>query len=151
VDDVDSCDFERTFGPPFTRSATRSCTKCSGEERECQALIATMEGLNKIRAASRPNCELIASCPITLSHSSSISYDEGCLGGKMLEGLPRNGSLRRKSFARLEDFDVALAHAPHVKVCPEQFPLRRGGQAEKGLSSCPTVPPANNRNCFLPR
>jgi hypothetical protein len=34
-------------------------------------------GFFNIRAASRPNCELIASCPIALSHSSSTSYDEG--------------------------------------------------------------------------
>jgi hypothetical protein len=52
-----------------------------GEERESQALLATgyMERLIKILAASRQNCEQIASCPIRLSHSSSDSYDEGRL------------------------------------------------------------------------
>jgi len=52
-----------------------------------------MEGLSKIRDASRANCERIASCPITLSRSSSICYDKDIWKEKDFEGLPRNGSL----------------------------------------------------------
>jgi hypothetical protein len=41
-----------------------------------------MERLNKILAASRQNCELIASCPIRLSRCSSNSYHEARLERK---------------------------------------------------------------------